>query len=93
MSAHFKFLLLIFTLNLYYVQSAKILVTIAFAGKSHTIFYNPLLQELAKRGHEVTVITPFPTGAKIPNFKEIAFETGLGKFILHLLIFFHKIYL
>lgn len=79
MATYFKYLLLIFASNLFFVQSANILATMSFGSKSHSIFFNPLFHELAKRGHEVTLITPFPTGVKIPNFKEIVFDRGIGK--------------
>jgi hypothetical protein len=30
-----------------------------------------LMLELASRGHEVTVVTPFPESKKVPNYTEI----------------------
>jgi hypothetical protein len=45
-----------------------------------------LILELASRGHEVTVVTPFPESKEVPNYTEIevkgdfaAFTRGNGK--------------
>ncbi|CAH1641753.1 unnamed protein product [Spodoptera littoralis] len=56
------------------VESARILAVLPVPSISHQIVYRPLTQELARRGHEVTVITPdpaFPKGKTPPNLTEI----------------------
>ncbi|XP_034488783.1 UDP-glucuronosyltransferase 2B15 [Drosophila innubila] len=40
-------------------QGAKILTTLGFPGRSQYIFVETYLKELAARGHQVTVISPF----------------------------------
>ncbi|XP_050554464.1 UDP-glycosyltransferase UGT5-like [Spodoptera frugiperda] len=58
----------------YFVESARILAVLPVPSISHQIVYRPLTQELARRGHEVTVITPdpaFPKGKTPPNLTEI----------------------
>jgi hypothetical protein len=45
-------------------NSAKILSIAFFSSKSHKITYEPLLNELATRGHEVTVLAPVTFGSK-----------------------------
>lgn len=40
--------------------SLKILGIFPHPGKSHFYFFHPILRELAVRGHDVTVISPFP---------------------------------
>ena len=60
------------------VERKRILAVFTLAGKSHMIFFTPLLQGLAKRGHDVTVYTPFPTGAKIDNYHEQEIKLELG---------------
>ena len=57
-------------------DAAKILAPFSCAGKSHMNFFYPLLHELANRGHDVTVIAPYPSGAKIKNYNEIILEGG-----------------
>ncbi|KAL6435043.1 hypothetical protein ACFW04_005264 [Cataglyphis niger] len=55
----------------------KILGIFGYLGKSHFDVFKPLLEELAYRGHEVTVISYFPRtkNAKmtkpLPNYKDI----------------------
>jgi len=52
-------------------HSAKILSLNFWAGKSHKITYDPLLNELAKRGHEVTVVSQVPSKKNITNLRDI----------------------
>lgn len=55
-------------------EAAKILAMFPVPSISHQVVFRPLTQELAKRGHDVTVITPdpaFPKGQTPPNFTEI----------------------
>ncbi|CAG7720378.1 unnamed protein product, partial [Allacma fusca] len=51
-------------------ESAKILSIAFMLTKSMKITYEPLLRELAKKGHEVTIIGPYP-GKDEKNFKNI----------------------
>ncbi|XP_053619947.1 UDP-glycosyltransferase UGT5-like isoform X5 [Plodia interpunctella] len=56
------------------LEAAKILVVIPTPSISHQLPIRPLTQELAKRGHEVVVITTDPIGNKdgaIPNLTEV----------------------
>lgn len=50
---------------------ARILSLLTFPGKSHYINVQPIIQELAERGHEVTVITPHPEKNPLPNYHQI----------------------
>lgn len=56
----------------------KILSIFGHLGKSHFNVFRPLLEELARRGHEITVISYFPRtdNAKakepLPNYKDIS---------------------
>ncbi|CAG7630510.1 unnamed protein product, partial [Allacma fusca] len=52
------------------VSSAKILTISFMSSKSHRITYEPLLRELARRGHEVTAIGPILSKDE-KNFKNI----------------------
>ena len=56
-------------------QAAKIVVMYAVCSKSHMFAVMPVVEELAKRGHEVTVFTPFKGIAKnVVNGREIFLE-------------------
>ncbi|CAD0205774.1 unnamed protein product [Chrysodeixis includens] len=55
-------------------EGAKILAVLPTPSISHQVVFRPLTQELARRGHEVTVITPDPVFKNIrapPNLTEI----------------------
>jgi nucleoside-diphosphate-sugar epimerase len=46
-----------------------------FQGKSHFIVASALLQQLANRGHDVTVISHLPPTEKIANYTEFRVMT------------------
>lgn len=52
-------------------SSAKILGVFPLASKSHHILGSTLLKALAKRGHEVTMISPFPFDKPVKNYRDI----------------------
>ncbi|KAJ8722029.1 hypothetical protein PYW08_004431 [Mythimna loreyi] len=56
-------LVLLFLAVAKYVDSANILYVVPFTSKSHFIMLKPIGLELARRGHNVTVIT----GNRVPN--------------------------
>ncbi|CAG4992114.1 unnamed protein product [Colias eurytheme] len=56
------------------IKCARILAVFPIPSISHQVVFRPLTQELAKRGHEVVVITTdpiFPKGQSPENFTEI----------------------
>ncbi|XP_063541982.1 UDP-glucosyltransferase 2-like isoform X1 [Cydia strobilella] len=58
----------------YSSDAARILAVFPTPSISHQVVFRPLTQELAKRGHEVTVITTdpaFPKGLAPANLREI----------------------
>lgn len=65
----------------------KILGVFGHTGKSHFDVFKPLLEELARRGHELTVISYFPRtdNAKakepLPNYKDVSLVTKDGIFV------------
>jgi glucuronosyltransferase len=52
-------------------ESFKILGIFAHIGKSHFDVFEPYLEQLAARGHQVTVVSHFPPKYSIPNYKII----------------------
>lgn len=61
-------------LRLEVIQSAKILAVFPTPSISHQIVFRPLTRELARRGHEITVITTdpvYPPGQAPDNLTEI----------------------
>jgi glucuronosyltransferase len=62
------------------VEGAKILAVSFMSSKSHKILYEPLLRELARRGHEVTALSPVASKEE-KNFKNVLLpdkESGGG---------------
>ncbi|CRK94411.1 CLUMA_CG007918, isoform A [Clunio marinus] len=67
-------LLLIITVTFALFNNAmpsKILFTVAFAGNSHWLMFQPLINELLSRGHEVTVITHFELKTDSKNYRQV----------------------
>ncbi|XP_063897135.1 UDP-glycosyltransferase UGT5 [Helicoverpa armigera] len=68
------FVLLVFASSITCYDAARILAVFPVPSISHQVVFRPLTQALAKRGHEVTVITPdpaFPKGGAPENLTEI----------------------
>lgn len=55
----------------------KILVMIPVASQSHHILGEALAITLAKKGHQVTIYTSFPSGKNIQNYTEVYFDGPL----------------
>jgi len=53
------------------VQPKNILVICIFCSKSSKNFFEPLVQELANRGHKITSLTPFKSSPLNGNIKDI----------------------
>uniref|UniRef100_A0A1I8Q5P2 UDP-glucuronosyltransferase n=1 Tax=Stomoxys calcitrans TaxID=35570 RepID=A0A1I8Q5P2_STOCA len=56
------------------INAAHILGIFAFPGKGPYSFVEPLLKELALRGHHVTSITNYPQSKPVKNFRDIVIE-------------------
>jgi hypothetical protein len=69
-----KFLFLIFLLS-QVISSERILSVSFFGSRSHKNAFEPLYIELAKRGHQLTIIHPVKSGYNDKNMKEI---NGVG---------------
>ncbi|XP_063822363.1 UDP-glucosyltransferase 2-like [Ostrinia nubilalis] len=50
----------------------NILALLPYPGKSHHMVFEPLLQELANRGHRLTVVSFFPSKNPHPNRREVS---------------------
>uniref|UniRef100_A0A2A4IU38 UDP-glycosyltransferase n=1 Tax=Heliothis virescens TaxID=7102 RepID=A0A2A4IU38_HELVI len=54
------------------VQSANILGIFPHVGKSHFLAFEPLLKDLARRGHQVTVVSFFPQNDPPANYTDVS---------------------
>lgn len=66
--------LCILSVLLYNVNAYRILGVFSHPGISHFAVFQPLLQELAKRGHDVTVISSFPLKHSISGYRDVDFS-------------------
>lgn len=53
------------------VDSYNILGIFPHSGKSHMVAFSPLMQGLAEKGHNVTVISYFPLEKSFPNYNDV----------------------
>ncbi|XP_044744837.1 UDP-glycosyltransferase UGT5-like isoform X5 [Coccinella septempunctata] len=60
------------------IEGSKILGVFWTPSKSHHILGSALLQALAKKGHNVTLLSPFIDDVDIPTFKQIKLEGIIG---------------
>lgn len=51
-------------------QGYRILGVFPFSGKSHFMMFESLMKALAKKGHQVDVISTFPLKKPYPNYKD-----------------------
>ncbi|KAF5280026.1 hypothetical protein FQA39_LY05407 [Lamprigera yunnana] len=49
----------------------RILGVFPYTGRSHFIMYAPLLKEISRRGHEITVVSSFPLKERLPRYKDV----------------------
>jgi len=61
------------------VESERILVLALMTVKSHRLTYEPLLEALAVRGHEVTLVSPIPSTNSFINVREIVTSSRRAK--------------
>lgn len=64
----------LFIILLIFVTSCdcyKILSIFTYPGKSHFFVFKPLIEELVARGHEVTLISPFPLSVSLKLYEHI----------------------
>jgi glucuronosyltransferase len=61
-------------LYLHVTHGAKILGVFPMPAKSHMTIHSALMKELARRGHQVTVFSPFPEKSPIQNLTDIEFK-------------------
>lgn len=53
-------------------QGFKVLALLPYPGKSHHMVFEPVLDELARRGHQVTVVSFFPSATPHANRRDVS---------------------
>lgn len=67
-------LLGVFALAVNYTNASRILFLFPSPSKSHLIVVKGLSTTLAERGHDVTVVSPFPLDKPMKNYRDIKLE-------------------
>lgn len=62
-------------------EAYKILGVFPHPGRSHFLVFKPLMEALAARGHEVTVLSYFPTDGSRRNYKDLVLKFPEGELI------------
>uniref|UniRef100_A0A0A9VZJ9 UDP-glucuronosyltransferase 2B33 n=1 Tax=Lygus hesperus TaxID=30085 RepID=A0A0A9VZJ9_LYGHE len=70
--------------NVRTIKPSRILVMLPMSFYSHTQNYMPIFKELAKRGHHVTVVSPFPQNMTSSNWEEITVPNILSRLMAFL---------
>jgi hypothetical protein len=70
-------LLLLMLMPVAMIRCAKVLGVFPFPSRSHLIVQKALMFELARRGHEVTVVSSYPENKVIPNYTDIELKTSI----------------
>jgi hypothetical protein len=52
-------------------ESAKILALFPSPSRSQIVVMQALTKELAQRGHEVTMVSPFPMDKPLKNYRDV----------------------
>lgn len=72
MAKQTKIKLLLLTFIMSGVHTLNILGVFPYQGRSHFFVFQPYLEELARRGHSVTVISHFPQTKALKNYRDIS---------------------
>lgn len=62
-----RIVFMIFVQAFVLTKSYRILGVFPLAGRSHMLMFEKLMKELAKKGHEVDVLTHFPLKKPLPR--------------------------
>ncbi|XP_065368995.1 UDP-glucosyltransferase 2-like [Calliphora vicina] len=77
---HFKYLITVLCIFPSALNAAHILSVFGVPMHSQYAFIEPLLKELARRGHQITSITNFPQKENITNFRDVVVEKNTNLF-------------
>ena len=77
-SRFLKLILLTWVLNFGLCSGYKILGIIGFNGNSHFIMFEKLMKGLAKKGHQVDVVSHFPQKEKVENYNDLSLAGSLA---------------
>ncbi|KAK7868265.1 hypothetical protein R5R35_000662 [Gryllus longicercus] len=65
------------------VEAGRVLSIFYFSGRSHFLVIETLLKELAKRGHQVDVVSHFPQKKPLPNYRDFSLAGSYPSMVNH----------
>lgn len=74
-------LVILLTGSSYLTNAYKILCLFPHVAKSHFVMAEALMQGLAAKGHQVTMISHFPQKNPIPNYRDISLVGSMVEFV------------
>lgn len=74
-------LYLSFSIVLDQCHGHRILGIFPMNGKSHMVMFEQIMKGLARRGHQVDVVSTFPLEKPFHNYKDLAIKAALPKFV------------
>lgn len=77
-------LVILLTGSSYLTHAYKILCLFPHVAKSHFLMAEALMQGLAAKGHQVTMISHFPQKTPIPNYRDISLVGSMPEFVSQL---------
>ncbi|XP_065367925.1 UDP-glucosyltransferase 2-like [Calliphora vicina] len=77
---HSKYLLIVLSILPPALNAAHILSLFGTPERAQYAFIEPLLKELASRGHQITSITNFPQKENVTNFRDVVVEKNINLF-------------
>ena len=77
MKCSLTFVVLLSQWLLIFSHADRILMLAPVCSKSHKISFMPIIEALAEKGHQVTVVTPFPPDNTIKNVREVVIENNI----------------
>jgi glucuronosyltransferase len=72
-----EWLLMLMLMPVAMISGAKVLGVFPIPARSHLMVDKALMYELARRGHEVTVVSSFPENKVIPNYTDIELKSSM----------------
>lgn len=63
-------------------KAANILILLPLPLYSHTNTFLPIFKELAKRGHNITMVSPYPQKQALPNWTDMTIDISIFKLFM-----------
>lgn len=95
MDSSMKYILWLFSIFLAIglTKTANILILLPLPLYSHTNTFLPIFKELASRGHNITMVSPYPQKQVLPNWTDITIDNSIFKLFMGIILFLFNSYI